>query len=122
MAAALVLLLAHCAVGQIVFPEVSASSECGEGAVCVAREVCPAYKALVAQRREATGAQAPKLRARLVQELRDMVCNKQERKVCCPTGMYWLGWALLVSRNLYRYPILERGNTVQLLLLLLLLS
>ena len=97
----MVLLLAHVALGQIVFPEVEvvASRECGEGAVCLAREDCPAYEALVAQRREATGAQAPKLRARLVQELRDMVCNKQERKVCCPTGSCSCNGALHLDRG-----------------------
>ena len=105
MAVALVLLVASSALGQIVFPEVGVevSRECGEGSVCMAKEECAAYKALVAQRREATGAQAPKLRAKLVQELRDMVCNKQERKVCCPTGMYWPGWSTLFSRKVSGY-------------------
>ena len=71
--------------GQIVFPEDERGvRECGVGEVCVAKDSCLEYKKKLQQRRDATAQDNPEERAKMVEQLRAMVCHKTEKKVCCP--------------------------------------
>ena len=71
--------------GQIVFPEDERGvRECGTGEVCVAKDSCLEYKKKLQQRRDATAQDRPEERAKMVEQLRAMICHKAEKKVCCP--------------------------------------
>ena len=71
--------------GQIVFPEDERGvRECAVGEVCVAKDSCLEYKKKLQQRRDATAQDNPEERAKMVEQLRAMVCHKTEKKVCCP--------------------------------------
>ena len=73
--------------GQIVFPddeEERGVRECGTGEVCVAKDTCLEYKKKLQARRDATAQDQPEERAKMVEQLRKMICNKAEKKVCCP--------------------------------------
>ena len=74
--------------GQIVFPEDErgAVRDCVEGEVCVAKDSCLEYKKKLQQRRDATAQDQPEERAKMVEQLRAMICNKAEKKVCCPVN------------------------------------
>ena len=60
------------------------TAECGEGEVCVARDSCLEYKRKLQQRRDATAQGRPEERAKMVEQLKAMICHKIEKKVCCP--------------------------------------
>ena len=71
--------------GQIVFPKDERGvRDCEEGEVCVAKDSCLEYKKKVQERRDATAQDRPEDRAKMVEQLKAMVCHKAERKVCCP--------------------------------------
>merc|ERR1712181_53272 len=74
--------------GQIVFPEDErgAVRDCVDGEVCVAKDSCLQYKKKLQQRRDATAQDRPEERAKMVEQLRAMICNKAEKKVCCPVN------------------------------------
>ena len=68
--------------GQTVLPEDEKGVlECGEGEVCVARDSCLEYKRKLQQRRDATAQGRPEERAKMVKQLKAMICNKIEKKV-----------------------------------------
>ena len=71
--------------GQIVFPEDERGvRDCVDGEVCVAKDSCLEYKKKLQQRRDATAQDRPEERAKMVEQLRAMICHKAEKKVCCP--------------------------------------
>ena len=71
--------------GQIVFPKDERGvRDCEEGEVCVVKDSCLEYKKKVQERRDATAQDRPEDRAKMVEQLKAMVCHKAERKVCCP--------------------------------------
>jgi hypothetical protein len=77
-----ILLLLPLLGAQVVFPDSDVS--CGDGRACVPKDDCPEYRTMLQQRRDATAAGDTELRGRLVEELRGLVCHKEERRVCCP--------------------------------------
>ena len=86
--------------GQIVFPEDERGvRECGVGEVCVAKDSCLEYKKKLQQRRDATAQDNPEERAKMVEQLRAMVCHKTEKKVCCPVTKGKNGELLLESER-----------------------
>ena len=70
--------------GQIVFPKGDEERECATGEVCVAKDSCQEYKKKLQARRDATAQDRPEERAKMVEQLRKMICHKGEKKVCCP--------------------------------------
>ena len=85
--------------GQIVFPEDERGvRDCVEGEVCVAKDSCLEYKKKLQQRRDATAQDRPEERAKMVEQLRAMICNKAEKKVCCPVTKGKNGEILLEDR------------------------
>ena len=80
------LLLLAAAGAQVVFPREEAAGvrACRPGEACIAKDACPAYRSKLLQRRQATALDKQEERKVLVEELRAMVCNKAEKRVCCP--------------------------------------
>ena len=79
-----IIFLSSLANGQIVFPKGDEERECATGEVCVAKDSCQEYKKKLQARRDATAQDRPEERAKMVEQLRKMICHKGEKKVCCP--------------------------------------
>ena len=63
-----------------------------------AKDSCLEYKKKLQQRRDATAQDRPEERAKMVEQLRAMICNKAEKKVCCPVTKGKNGESLLEDR------------------------
>ena len=87
--------------GQIVFPkdEDRGVRECATGEVCVAKDSCLEYKKKLQARRDATAQDQPEERAKMVEQLRKMICHKAEKKVCCPVTKGKTGESLSESEG-----------------------
>ena len=80
------LLLLAVAGAQVVFPTDEAGTRaCRPGEACIPKDACPEYRNKLLARRGATAAADTEGRKVLVEQLRAMVCNKAEKRVCCPS-------------------------------------
>merc|ERR1711915_37297 len=84
-----------CSVGAILVPKKDEFSSCPEQFECVEYSKCEPYKLAREQVVEASGSRKTDLKA----HLKNLVCNKQQMKICCPQNN---SYSLLSASNIVR--------------------